>query len=173
MYKPNFTYDQTHHAHIKEAFEKQCEIGWDEFLRGRISSRWGNIMQTYYRTMNLGSFRNGMAWEVKVIHTMWQIFLQTWQARNNLLHGADTTENRQIRSLDIDQQVRNAYRLDQNCIAPQHQGLFTNLHDTLNNLLDTKIQWLHSIRSAKSAWINLLHQEAPNNTDVHNVPPPP
>ena len=169
---PTYQYHPTDHAPIQAAFELQCEIGWDEFLRGRICSQWGTIMQSYYRRMNLPPHRNGMAWEVRVISSTWQIFFNTWQTRNGLLHGATDNENRQIRERDIDQQVRNAYTHDRNCIPPQHSALFSTINDTLSKSLDTKIHWLHSIRSAKSAWINLLHQGAPNNAAAPPPPPP-
>jgi len=144
---PTFDYHPTHHAPIQQAFEQQCEIGWDEFLRGRISSKWGATVNEYYRNMNLNQYHSDKTWETKVIHSTWQIFLQTWQARNNLLHGADDTENRAIQSRDIDQQIRNAYRLDRECIAPQHQGLFTTVDATISKPLDIKMKWLHSISS--------------------------
>ena len=167
---PNFQYHPTDHAPIREAFELQCEIGWDEFLRGRIASRWGSIMHSYYRRRNLPAHRNGMAWTVRVISSTWQIFFNTWQTRNGLLHGPTDAENRQIRERDIDQQIRNAYTYDRNCIPPQHSALFTTINATLSQTLDTKIHWLHSIRSAKSAWINLLHQGAQNG--AADQPPP-
>jgi len=157
---PNFPYHPTHHADIQQAFELQSEIGWDEFLRGRICTDWGKIVHQYYRNMNLGAYRNQSTWETRIISTTWRIFLSTWQKRNELLHGADDTENRDIRSRDIDQQIRNAYEHRVH-IAPQHRGLFTNLTETLDKPLDTKIQWLHSVRCAKTAWINHLNQDQP------------
>lgn len=168
---PNFPYHPQHHEPIRHAFEHQSEIGWDEFLRGRISNKWGPIIQQYYRNMNLGARRNCTTWEVQTIHATWHIFLNTWQARNNLLHGANDTENKAIRLIDMDQQIRNAYRLDQNQVAPIHQGLFTSLTETLNLNFNTKINWLHSIRSAKSAWINLLHQDAQDAAGTLANPP--
>jgi hypothetical protein len=167
---PTFQYHPTEHAPIQAAFELQCEIGWDEFLRGRIASSWGTIMHSYYRRLNLPAHRNGTTWTVRVISSTWDIFLKTWLTRNGLKHGADDTENRQIRERDIDQQIRNAYTYDRNCIPPQHSALFTNINDTVSKSLDTKIHWLHSIRSAKSAWINLLHQGAQNG--AADQPPP-
>jgi len=153
---PGFQYHPQHHAQIQKAFETQTIIGWDEFLRGRISTDWGRIIQDYYRQMNLGDRRNSMLWEVQLIRSTWKIFFACWQTRNDLLHGADQTEHNQIQTRDIDQQIRRAYLDDKNCIAPQHQGLFTTVQDTLQKNLPTKIQWLHSIKSAKSAWINHL-----------------
>jgi hypothetical protein len=169
---PSYPYT-TDHSSIQDAFAEQCDIGWEEFLRGRLSTKWGSIMQLFYKQSNSSSTKNTLAWEVTVIKTTWQIFLTCWEHRNVLKHGPDDEANRQIRSKDIDQQVRNAYRHDRNQVAPQHQGLFTNLHRTLDTSLDYKISWLHSIRSAKSAWINLLHQADPqaNADDAQVIQP--
>ena len=127
-------------------------------------------MHLYYRRLNLPPHNNGTTWEVRLISSTWQIFFTTWQARNGLLHGADDTENQQKREHTVDQHIRNAYTHDRNCIPPQHYALFTTINDTLSKSLDNKVHWLHSIRSAKSAWINLLHQGAPNDEAAH--PPP-
>jgi len=166
---PDFPY-QAAHAPIQAAFIEQCTIGWDEFLRGRISTKWGHIMQDFYKSTDLGTnkTRNRLAWEVTVIKTTWNIFLSCWQKRNDIKYGANSSEHRQIQSLDVDQQIRHAYQHERNDVAPQHRGLFTNLNSTLTTTLNNKIAWLHSIRSAKSAWINLLHQADSTATDDGN-----
>jgi len=92
---PTFQYLEAH-AHIQAAFEEQCVIGWDEFLRGRISTKWGSIIQDFYTKTNAKENRNRMAWEVTVIKSTWNIFLSCWQLRNNLKHGADDNENKKI-----------------------------------------------------------------------------
>ena len=74
----------------------KCEIGWDEFPGGRISLRWGTIMNSYYRRLNLPPYSNGTTQQVRVISSAWKIFLNTWLAQNGLFHGADGTENRQL-----------------------------------------------------------------------------
>jgi len=167
---PNFTYHPQHHAAIQETFQKQSEIGWDEFLRGRISSDWGELVQTYYQQMNLGDRRNKMTWETQIIRTTWRIFFDTWQIRNELLHGADKSENQQIKTRDIDQQIRRAY-MERNFIAPQHRGLYTSVNDTLSTNYATKVQWLHTIQCAKNAWINHLTENTATLQDNIDNPP--
>jgi len=161
---PDFPYHPQQHAAIKNAFHRQTEIGWDEFLRGRISMHWGQLVNKYYQQMNLGDRRNQCVWETQIIRSTWRIFFDTWQARNELLHGADKTENQQIKTRDIDQQIRRAY-MERNFIAPQHAGLFTTVAETLDTNLATKQQWLHAIQSAKSAWINHLTDNADTSQD--------
>ena len=34
----------------KEAYDEQSEIGWDNFLKGRISKKWGDAMTEIYST---------------------------------------------------------------------------------------------------------------------------
>jgi len=68
---PQFPYHPTDHAPIQQACELQTEIGWDEFLRGRICTDWGKIVHQYYRNMNLGTYRNSKTWETQVISATW------------------------------------------------------------------------------------------------------
>jgi len=36
------------HVMVKEALIEQETIGWDKFLKGRISKKWGAIQDTWY-----------------------------------------------------------------------------------------------------------------------------
>ena len=159
-----FDYNPIDHRHIESAFNMQCTIGWDEFMRGRICKQWGDIIaQHYYRTA-APSNQNRATWEQRILRNIWEIFDLTWSARNNLIHGIDQTENDKILESAIDADIEEAYRSDQQQIDIDDTSIFhTPMHILIQKSLDFKRAWLKSLYIAKKQWA--IEQGADNPID--------
>ena len=55
--------------------KKQNEIGWGQFIRGRISKDSQKTMYKHYRLNNLGRFYTGNIWARKVIKSLLDIHI--------------------------------------------------------------------------------------------------
>lgn len=58
---------------INQAIQAQSEIGWDQFFKGRISKKWGDIQQAYYdrkwykSSCHLKNYHDRQWWTVYMI----------------------------------------------------------------------------------------------------------
>ena len=149
----NYRYDPVKHRHIADAFESQCNIGWDEMIRGRISTKWGDIMQKHYHTTKAPRALNRETWENMMISNLWTIFDNTWKARNGLLHGKNDTETRELLNTKLNKSIQDMYKYDRHTISPYDRRLLqTPLTTILHKNTAYKQAWLKSIQTAKEAW---------------------
>ena len=78
---------------IQQALDDQHAIGWLNFYRGRISTKWLEAQQEHDQ-QNTNSTRphDSTQWASKIITTMWNGFLQLWEERKQDQHGRDSAQ---------------------------------------------------------------------------------
>jgi hypothetical protein len=59
--------NQLLHRLIIKAFDKQTDIGWGHFLRGRLSLHWKKCIAEYYKHRQPGDFYILTLWMMKTI----------------------------------------------------------------------------------------------------------
>jgi hypothetical protein len=62
----------------------QSEIGWDQFLRGRISKKWRLV---YSKLTTSKQKVNPSVWTAWFIKAIWQHSHSTWKNRNHVVHN--------------------------------------------------------------------------------------
>jgi hypothetical protein len=69
---------------LQQAFRTQSHIGWDNFIKGRISRDW----ITYVRQNEENSNGHGKSqdWYAKFIVGLWEHLKRLWQFRNDIYH---------------------------------------------------------------------------------------
>ena len=148
-----YTYDGIKHRRLADAFESQCKIGWEELIRGRLSNKWGDIIQLHYRTTKAKKSLTRDAWETTMIGKLWAIFENTWKARNGILHGKNDTERTQLLTTTLNKQIQDTYLYDRNTISPHDRRLLQMpLAAILHKNTAYKQAWMKSIQIAKEAW---------------------
>jgi len=79
---------------IKRQLHRACltqqKIGWDQFLRGRISKDWTHAIHTYYVDRQPGDSYNPEQWMRTTIAAIWKFSLTMWRQRNLDKHGVDS-----------------------------------------------------------------------------------
>jgi hypothetical protein len=76
------------------AFIDQKAIGWDQFLKGRISTLWWQAF-THLTTMTRPQSDKSLAWSKKLIHALWDNNKTIWLHCNSIVHGQTVEEHRQ------------------------------------------------------------------------------
>eukprot|EP00957_Ditylum_brightwellii_P131532 10032229-Ditylum_brightwellii.AAC.1 len=71
------------------------DLGWDNFMKGRISHHWCQAQAEYCRSFPRPKQFDSCTWSIKLIKAIWTIFVDVWNARNAHLHT------------DMDQQTQN------------------------------------------------------------------
>jgi hypothetical protein len=75
------------HTNLCRAFESQRHIGWDQFLRGRITLDWRHAIAMYYNDHCPGPSFTSDQWLRTTIKALWTFSLTLWHARNLEFHG--------------------------------------------------------------------------------------
>jgi len=129
----------TYHILIKEALAEQELIGWNHFLKGRISKKWAIIQNNCYARMRQESENNnlnpiptyldGKWWTKKLIAYTIYTCLNLWQIRNETL-AANNEKLNYIRernellkqATDI-QQLKRSETFEKNSPVPLHAAM--------------------------------------------------
>jgi hypothetical protein len=91
------------------AFDEQnTHLGWDHFLRGRLSQHWKEAF--HQKLLYRNSWANGTLWARGVINAVLQYSLSLWKFRCDLLYGWTKDEADQKLHAELKQQVTVAYR---------------------------------------------------------------
>lgn len=101
---PILQYIPTASPDIQAAYNDQTKIGWDHFLRGRLSIFWQRIIIQHIMTMPVDQeadpsdrrtkkkqkqqVRTSNDWASRLIISMWHGVLILWDLRNRAIHGA-------------------------------------------------------------------------------------
>jgi Zn finger protein HypA/HybF involved in hydrogenase expression len=77
--------------HLKQAYEFQHTIGWEQLFRGRIDISWGemfNFKNEQQSTTRINPNKiDAETWGSKLIDTIWAFVLESWFARNEVEHN--------------------------------------------------------------------------------------
>ena len=94
-------------ASVQLLIADQSRIGWDQLFRGRISHRWATLQQEHLVTVGSKSKQlTGRLWAVRVIQTLWVAFFELWEARNQVVHGADLLQYKERQKTRLLSEIR-------------------------------------------------------------------
>ena len=74
---------------LTDAFNSQKRIGWDQFLRGRMSKDWATAIGLYYKERKPGTAYTHDNWIRHMINTIWQFSMSLWRQRCATYHGIE------------------------------------------------------------------------------------
>ena len=78
---------------IHDALAEQHDIGWLNFYRGRISTKWITAQADHaQRNNNQTKRQDSTQWASQLITTMWHSFLQIWEERKQDQHGREASQ---------------------------------------------------------------------------------
>ena len=132
--------------------QSQANIGWDHFLRGRISVRWKD------NGPSLDYPKDAIEWSKNLVRLALQFGLNMWSFRNKLVHGDSFGI-----SIPAEQKLRLLVETIYSDIAPwspeETQWLFqTPLADRLNAPYGQLVAWVDSIRKVFPSDYSMVHK---------------
>ncbi len=138
---------------LTQAFVEQTAQGWDQFLRGRVSSKWGQAFN-YLNTDRKQRADDATQWTKNIILKLWEYSISLWKFRNGIVHGTTAKEQAEKRLASLRAQVTEEYQLyeaDPFIVSPQYNSLFLKktLQDRLKMSQDSLSSWLRSVKEAK------------------------
>lgn len=149
IWAPTFGSVRTIDIVLTQAYRTQSyEIGWEQFLRGRISSYWG---KAYGRGQNNQKL-DPVIWASKVICHLLEYTESLWKFQNGVIYGHSSAKTHKKWLGGIKQEISCAYAQykDDPFIISHHQSsLFTKpLRDILQMDLDYLQSWLRTFNEA-------------------------
>eukprot|EP00957_Ditylum_brightwellii_P183061 13944160-Ditylum_brightwellii.AAC.1 len=90
--------------HLTDAVSSQQELGWDNFMKGCISSNWSKAQAVNFHIFYPKSTQHTQSsWKTSLVKIMWNCFYHVWMARNDILRNSShdpsepSTLNKQIK----------------------------------------------------------------------------
>jgi hypothetical protein len=149
------------HCGLRAAILHQDEIGWYNFLMGRISLQWKEVQQRYYEW--LGRRNTGKKWATALIQKVWEVSWDMWDHRNDVrLNTLTPAKKRRILALDA--LVRDEYVRGTEGMRVKDRHWLAKPQDLiLQYEYNRKEQWAESIQLARIRFLNQAEHEATTN----------
>ena len=165
---------------LQTAFLEQTQIGWDNFLAGRLSSSWFVAHDLYADNRNLPSHLYSSIIAPKLIRSLWNYSLCTWTQRNLDKFGHNLTAQKLQRSESLNHKI-NQFFHQRHLLSPQSIPIIydISLPELLQETDTYKRQWIYNHQVLQKH-----HQEAmkrqqrqqqslPSSQSPNNTPPSP
>jgi hypothetical protein len=131
------------------AYAHQTSLGWEAFLRGRISAYW----RLEYQRLTDTDTKTSLKWASYLVLNILQYSHALWTFRCGVLHGHTQDENTKKHREDLLEQIRLAfeeYEVDPFHVPSDWRRLFFRpFHLFLSSDRDTLQCWLRSYSKAK------------------------
>jgi hypothetical protein len=131
------------------AMRHQEEIGWNNFVLGRWSVKWGEAQHRHYE--RIGSKRTSKRRATAILHKLAMIRCDLWEFRNGILH-TPTGPLAVAKHAFLNSLIGKDFTRGKDGIDKYYYYLFEG-DNTLNNLqasnITTKEQWLQTLLSAR------------------------
>jgi hypothetical protein len=74
---------------LRKCIIHQNKIGWNQLVKGRITKEMRKTMDNHYQKLNLNTRKyTGERWCKLLIKNIWQVILQLWKQRNEIIHDS-------------------------------------------------------------------------------------
>ena len=132
---------------IGEAARIQNDLGWGDFLKGRVSVHWGRIMgKVYMENPALRRCESKRRFVTTMIECLWDLYDALWKHRCELVHN--NTDINALSVLEVDRRIR--FLFDHK-FKLFDSGDYDRFHLGLGNTLALPL-------TQKKAWVETLAQ---------------
>lgn len=117
---------------LRAAIIDQDRIGWQHILYGRLATSMITHSESYFRHNNESTSRfNGKQWGRKTITAIWQIMLQLWKTRNDIIHDHQTQAQNTLQQQILTERVTNCFRHKDQVTANDRMHIFNSTAEEL------------------------------------------
>jgi hypothetical protein len=79
----------TANLELQQATQQQLYIGWNHFIRGRLTIEWGNIIHRHLEKEMI-TIMTAKKWGANLLSIHWKNILEIWKERCEEVHGTTT-----------------------------------------------------------------------------------
>ena len=147
--------DDTEQQELEEVLMEQDNIGWDNMLVGRISTRWRQLFEARYKPNGKGAIKwhEANLWPSKISDILSTFALDIWKHRNAKAHGTTREEKRKIRRRRAVRRVKTLYR-NRPALRPTDSAKYfgTPLEEKLKCRAHQLEAWISHVRVAEKSF---------------------
>ena len=127
----------------------QDEIGWENFLFGRIATEWRRIQAEHYR--DTSSKRTVKRWASGLVLHLLAICHGVWMSRNGVVHARDESGRLLADVEAVDDEIRTQFDVGTDGLYPGDQHFLTrrSLKKVLKDTLPNKRLWVECIQECR------------------------
>eukprot|EP00957_Ditylum_brightwellii_P000631 49293-Ditylum_brightwellii.AAC.1 len=153
---------------LYNAVESEHELGWNNFMKGRIAKQWCVVQALYCWSFPKSKVFDEQQWTTKLIKAIWTPFIDVWNASSALLH---TDMENKITNI-LDKQVRKLYALKHSMFASDRLLFHLDITGRLKTSQESKCLWWESVKIALHKY-NVVHKRAPSQGVITEFFQPP
>ena len=133
------------------AADQDC-IGWHNFFKGHIATKWSNVQYEYYKKIRLSPPSYNF-WAQNVISFIYKFTQNMWKHRNKLVYEKveENLDYQQLQKLHSD--ITQQYMLGEKTVMNCHSYMF---EECLNNIFDLSVTekklWLETIIASRTCY---------------------
>ena len=136
---------------IETAAREQDEIGWQNFMEGKISARWRDIQEEHYR--DIASRRTARRWAQNLVSSLLEMVHGQWKFRCDVVHERDAQGLKVAEGLELNAAITEQYDLGKKGLHHRDHHYFRR---TLEEILALpaleKRQWAQTIHLARASY---------------------
>ena len=168
-----FPFDQhpqdTYILLLQQAVNEQSQIGWSNFLRGRLTNTWYTAHDHDHKARYLSQRYSTTNIAPLLVTQLWDNCRSFWQHRNNKIHGTTHQEAQITQQALLHQKIRDAYNTQDQFNPHDHTILFTlPLETRLNKPLQAQLQWYALYQHCLNAPPEPTDTPPPLTSTLHN-----
>jgi hypothetical protein len=129
------------------AAAEQTKIGWIQLLYGRVSNTLIDAMDAHYIEQDLNRYRyNGNRWAKNTIKCTWEIMLELWSTRNEIIYKSDQRLKEEQNREKLETRIRRCYSLQHILTANERNRWFnSSLTDKITEDAHKTTKWLDGV----------------------------
>ena len=147
----------TAHPALREAIAEQDSIGWENFLLGRVSTKFITVQQVHYT--NIGSRKTGSKWATKLIRQLWLVVWKMWEHRNHI-NNTDLTQQQRRERAQLLGQVNQEFTKGRHGLQKEDRHLLRRKDDIVKYSLPELKEWVERVQHARATGTRQAEAEA-------------
>ena len=134
-------------SQLIHAYNEQTKIGWNHFVRGRLSIMWANLAQHHMNKMEISSISmSSERWGKRIISINWIGVLGLWEQRNSEEHGDTPEEQTSISKEKLLIEAVSIQETDLPISFVDRDYLFRSIDDLRTHSLAGISNWIRNAR---------------------------
>ena len=148
------------HSSIVAAAYDQDQLGFRNFITGRISKKWSVAQQIYIDLAYPESRRTGKTWAAGLVRNLCSYSKVIWGKRSKEIHEDDSDRWRNEKHAELSDVVKQLFLLGPSSVSSEERFLYdTSLHTLTLLPITAKQQWINAVLAAQDFFENDLLQK--------------
>jgi hypothetical protein len=133
---------------IFDAATEQDNIGWFNFMEGRISRQWGIAQAEHYASR--GSQRTANRWTEELIQNLYSVVHKMWKSRNDIVHARNDKGIKLKEAREIEIAIEREFAQGPEGLRPEDRHLLRRGKRKVHRMPACEQRtWLHSMEVAR------------------------